>query len=186
MPDLQSPDPGRKLQEKYNLLGTTPAPFLSPELVPVVIIDDLSEQLPGAAFAIAAQDQPNAAGLQAQVALSLPIGAGVVITDIQLQLGQDAVGRLEIYQAGPTLPSAVTELWQDTRRSGAPQGVVTMGNTVGAVAEQVWATTTLTGGFVDIDLGNYVLSGTNRRLHVLQIGTNKSLYFTWRWVEREL
>lgn len=42
MPEIQSPDPGRKLQERYNLTGGSPSPFLSPEIVPVTLVDDLT------------------------------------------------------------------------------------------------------------------------------------------------
>jgi len=42
MPDIQSSDPGRKLQQRYDLLGAPPSPLLSPELVPVVVVDDLT------------------------------------------------------------------------------------------------------------------------------------------------
>ncbi len=44
MPELQTGDVARKLQERYALLGPPPSPFLSPELVPVVVVDDLTGQ----------------------------------------------------------------------------------------------------------------------------------------------
>ncbi len=42
MPDIQGSDAARKLQLRYGLLGGSPSPFLSPELVPVVVVDDLT------------------------------------------------------------------------------------------------------------------------------------------------
>lgn len=43
MTDIQQADVGRKLQLRYSLTGSAPAPFLSPELVPVVMVDDLTQ-----------------------------------------------------------------------------------------------------------------------------------------------
>ena len=42
MPEIQSADVGRKLQERYNLIGPPPSPFLAPDVTPVVIVDNLT------------------------------------------------------------------------------------------------------------------------------------------------
>ena len=41
MPEIQTPDPGRKVQIRYSLTGPSTLPSLSPELVGVVLVDDL-------------------------------------------------------------------------------------------------------------------------------------------------
>lgn len=43
MADIQTQDPGRALEMAYDLVGASPAPLLSPELVGVTIIDDLAQ-----------------------------------------------------------------------------------------------------------------------------------------------
>jgi len=86
MPDIQSSDPGRKLQQRYNLLGAPPSPILSPELVPVVVVDDLT-----GTDVLSAEFERPCAGFDtftgvvtsAQLFLLNPFGSGVLLTTDQ-------------------------------------------------------------------------------------------------------
>lgn len=188
MPDIQSPDPGRKLQARYRLIGTTPAPFLSPEMVPVVIIDDLSDETPGINFAIASGAFAGAVGVQFQTALVNPSSSGVILTDIRLYMTrEDSTNQpYQVWKNGPALSSPVTEFWQDLGRSGNPAGRVTMDTDGGAVTEQL-----ATGGMLQdveqlVDLSMFILPDDGSRLHLLMVGTNNPARAYWTWGESEI
>lgn len=187
MPDIQSPDPGRKLQARYRLIGTTPAPFLSPEMVPVVIIDDLSDETPGINFAIAAGAFAGAVGVQFQTALVNPSSSGVVLTNIRLYMTrEDGTNQpYQVWKNGPALSSPLVELWQDFGRSGNPSGRVTMDTDGGAVTEMV-----ATGGLLQdveqvVDLSMFILPDDGSKLHLLMVGTNNPARAYWTWGESD-
>ena len=184
MPEIQSPDPARKLQEKYDLIGSSPAPFLSPELVPVVIIDDLSDESPGIDFAIAAGAFAGAAGVQFQTAIVNRNGSGVLVTDVRLYITrEDATDQpYQVWQGGPALSSGLTPLWQDLRRSGVPSALLTMDTDAGAVTGMV-----ATGGMLQdreqlVDLSRFILAEGDK-LHLLMVGTNNPARAYWTWAE---
>lgn len=183
MPEIQSPDPGRKLQERYDLIGTTPAPFLSPELVPVVLIDDLTEEIPGVAFATVGHELAGVAGQQPQTAISNPAGSGVILTNLQLFVTCNSVCVFSLWRSGPALSVGVVELWQDQRRTGRPAARVTAGTDVGVVGTPVATTERLADTVAHFDLPNYVMP-VGSKLHLLAENNNMLLALTWMWGER--
>lgn len=186
MPDIQSPDPGRKLQQRYNLIGATAAPFLSPELVPVVIVDDLSQEAPGVRFASAAAQESGAAGVNSQTRLTNPTSSGVLIEQIRLELSTINSDSWFMFQNGPTLSTGITSFFQDRRVSGSPIGEVTHGVDVGVVTNTVaGGRGSTTRAAIIIGFPNYVLEpGT--RLHFFYSALNETMTFWWAWGERRL
>lgn len=184
MPDIQSPDPGQKVARRYNIVGPPPVLFLSPELVPVTIIDDLTKEIPSVAFAIVGGRQTNVVGQLSQVALTSRASTGVLLSDIIFRFDSpEGASDYELTQAGPSLSTGTTELWQDTRRAGNPAGVVTHGTDVGATASVVARGRVEAATRVEIALPNYVLAETNR-LHLLLASANLTLNFSILWSER--
>ncbi len=83
MPEIQSADVGRKLQERYNLLGAPPTPFLAGDVSPVVIVDDLTgidtlEQAFERRMVVQAT-RSGGIGNRAQLRLINPAGSGVLV-----------------------------------------------------------------------------------------------------------
>ncbi len=185
MPDIQDPGPARKLQRRYRLIGSTPAPFLSPELVPVVLIDDLSDEAPTSLFAIAADSQVNGVGLLSQSALTNPVGSRIIVENVEFQFETQASTLFGVFQGGPALSSAAVEFWQDQTRLGSPAARVTFGTDVGAVTEEIVRGGTLATTTNVIPLPNVKL-GENDRLHVLLESTDRLLQFWWVWSERAI
>lgn len=185
MPDLQDPGPGRKLQRRYRLIGTTPSPFLSPELVPVVIVDDLSDEEPTTRFATAADAVGATVGEQGQTRLRNPTGSGMIIENIVLEISRAAAGQWEVFQGGPTLTTGATEFWQDQAIAGSPQAQVTHGTDVGAVAERVARGNAGGTTQVTIPLLRFSLP-PDTQLHFLGIGANIGLDYWWTWTERAI
>ncbi len=182
MPDIQSPDPGRKVAEKYNIVGPPPVLFLSPELVPVVLIDDLTEALPGIAWAIAPVDQPGGAGVASQTALRNPSDSGILIENLSLRVNTSAGSNIEIHTAGPSLASTSPKDWQDQRRSGAPVGIVTQGTDVGAVTGRVFEGVASFLAVLAFTFNGWVMP-PGGKLHLIATVVNVTMQVTWQWTE---
>lgn len=79
---IQVPDLTRKLVTRYGLREKAPAPTLSPEIVPVVLVDDLiaeSDLIRPRIRPCAGFCQVNTAAAQGLVGLRNPSGSGVII-----------------------------------------------------------------------------------------------------------
>jgi len=184
VPELQSPDPGRKLQERYNLIGTTPAPFLSPELVPVVILDDLSQESPGVRFCTAGGALVGGVGENEQTKLSNGASSGVDITDIEIFFSSSANIIWELDRGGPALTSTLTSFFQDESVVGSPTAVVTLGVDVGATTGILMRGNAQNNMGVLVRLPNYVIT-PGFELFFICGTTNVSVRFFWTWGERD-
>jgi len=183
VPELQSPDPGRKLQERYGLIGSTPAPFLSPELVPVVIIDNLADIIPGEAWAISSINVSNVALETSISALTNPLGSGVIFTKIRLSIANPEGTTVFRVSQGAAAVTPTNSQWTDRRRAGAPVAAVTSGTALVPALSNVVITGDLrTQEFLTINLENHVLSpGT--ALHVSLTTISRTLNGFWEWAE---
>lgn len=184
MPEVQTSTPGVKLARRYGIKGTIIAPSLEPVIVPVVLIDDLSEDLPTVAFACAAENIAAAAG-QPQTALTNPVGSGVLLEDIRLGISHESTAITAVWQSGPALSSAGEEFFEDRDRAGSPHARVTLGTDVGAVADEIRNVRQLDNTLVVFDLTKQVL-GEGDRIHLLAELGNIALSFQWTWSERVL
>lgn len=79
MPIIQRPDLVAKVRKAYELAGPDAIASISPELVPVVLVDDLTLRDPGLAtiYAIGHGTQSGVAGEYPTVELWNPVGSGV-------------------------------------------------------------------------------------------------------------
>lgn len=184
MPEIQSPDPGRKLQERYNLIGTTPAPFLSPELVPVVLVDDLTEEDPGIRFAAVGFQIAAAAGTPNQVALRNPIGSNVIIENILVSIGASNAISWQVFEAGGLLSIAIVPAWADRRIAGRPAGRVT-GQSVATTATGI----RLGQGFTPANTSTLIDLRTQKlnedaRVHFETVTLNFAAVYQLSWSER--
>ena len=184
MPDLQSPNPGLKLARLYNLVGGFFTPFLSPEIVPVVIVDDVSDQDPGKAFA-AAGVAVSAVALQTSISTLLnPLNSGVNIIDISLMFATVASSQWALARlANDVTPG--TEQWQDRRRLGTPVGEHSSGTLlVAGIQDAILQGQILSSTPVHISLANHVLTpGTQLSLVIITINT--TLLGGWTWAEQD-
>lgn len=185
MPDIQTPDPGRKVATRYNIVGPPPVLFLSPELVPVTIIDDLSRDEPTLFWATAAREQAGVVGQQGQTRLTQLGTSRVLIENVELRVACNTSGNYGLFTGGPALANAAVEVWQDQRRSGSPAGVVTTGTNVGAVTGSLVDGMVLANTVVVLPLPNFIL-GPGDSLHFLMIVANAEIRFWWTWSERQV
>ncbi len=124
MPDLQSSDPGRKLALRYSLVGGGIAPFLSPELVPVVVVDDLTQDdVRALEFQRGCMANEVNAGVVARfprVGLQNPTGSGVLATLEWVYVGGSGSFQLEVSPFIGDNVIADHGAFRDTRIPGAP------------------------------------------------------------------
>lgn len=89
MPEIQTHGPAAKLRALFDLVGSSPAPFLSPEIVPVVLLNDLSEGSVGLSlldlaaqvderFYIANVSSGGTPAVRSRCSLINPVGSGVL------------------------------------------------------------------------------------------------------------
>ena len=115
MPEIQTPDPGRKVQLRYSLTGTSALTSISPELVGVVLVDDLR----GFSVLDATFERPcflshpstaAGAGNMPRIFFSNPVNSGVLARLNQAAFGPSSWGALIRIQlaatAGPGTTSA--------------------------------------------------------------------------------
>ncbi len=186
MPEIQSPDPGRKLQRRYNLIGSTPAPFLSPELVPVVLIDDLTEQAPGVLWATAGGQQGPSAGNNSYARLANPLNSGVLLEEISLRATMDTSSNWTLEDGTSVfLAFSLTPAWQDRALPGRPVGRISRDATAYVAANQLAQGYHLANRTVEIDFPNMVLpegQGINFIVQTVSVG----LFFWYKWAERQV
>lgn len=130
MPDIQVADVGRKLRDRYRLTGPPPAPFLGPELVPVVLVDDLTGlDVYDRAFlrpAVAWDTQTSGAnpGVNDSAVIQFvnPTNSGVLAV-LEFGVFGNPTSAGEITITGPTSTSNSPDkaaFWRDSRLDGTP------------------------------------------------------------------
>jgi len=192
MPEIQSSDPGRKLRERYDLVGASPAPFLAPELVPVVIVDDLTEfDVLSAEFerpctVHETQGAPGA-GVHAVVMLANPSGSGVLAIGDDVYLSTAPGGRINwrLFASAPVI--ADHGQFRDSRLPGTP-ACGSVATTSGVAPDDDWQ---IQLADLSIDTAGviYPLPYVISPGFVLQMKisiTNISLSASIRWRERTL
>ena len=138
MPEIHSPDPGRKLADRYKLVGPGPTPFLSPEIVPVAIVDDLTES-----DVFSTEFERTAVGLHtvtavvaqfAAVDLNNPAGSNLlfIVEDIVFNGSGSQELRFGLLASSGDVATATRVQWRDGRVSGDPRGQLFGSNPVGA------------------------------------------------------
>lgn len=188
MPDIQTTDVGRKLQRRYQLLGPPPTPFLSPELVPVVIVDDLTDlDVLEATFerpceGMATINAP-AVGSDAINALVNPADSGIVAT-VEWVLIEVAVAMHIEVEIRTTVTANVfgTRGFRDTRVAGTPACAFFQGSEVQTTPTRYFFIHEPTQRDRQIFLPWVVAPGSALVLHAGS--DNQELRSAWFWTER--
>lgn len=185
MPEIQTPDPGRKLAERYNLLGGSITPFLSPELVPVVILDDLSEEAPGPRFA---QAGGTSAGVVARFEgsrLQNSATSGVRMEQFRLSISSDTTTAFLLGEGGPGFAAGIVPQWQEQGFAGTPAAVIEIGDAASGATAVIAAGTLLANVQVTLEMPNVILvPGTQLSLSL--VTADVALRLHWQWAERDL
>lgn len=111
MPIIQRPDLVQKIRKEYELLGPDAIATISPELVPVVIVDDIAERDPDGPnlAAVGYSTCPAAAGSYSSVLLYNPSGSGKDLFLEQFVYAADNAGiySLRYWNAAPATAGVV-------------------------------------------------------------------------------
>ncbi len=193
MPDIQTTDVGRKLQRRYQLTGPPPTPFLGPELIPVVLVDDLT----GIDILEATFERPcwahistgQVVGEAANHAIVNPVGSGVLATIESVVPDVESNATVLEFEFDTTVVANAFTLrgFRDSRVIGNPA--------CGMLADTAVATAS-TGWQVQFNSGDPLVSITKIPLGwVLAPGTafimkanrnNEAIRSSWEWTERLL
>ena len=184
MPDSQNPDHVRKIIAEFQLKGQNLIPTVTGEIVPTVLVADLtSEERPEDRWAIGGVASGAAgAGNQTLIALANPAGSGVVLLLERFWLHQP---NADIVSAEVQIAVTVgtPQVWRDTRLPGETTGVVTSFALASAVLPAMqWALVAATT--LDVIFPAVLMPGTSIRLR--QLNANETLSGGFFWRERNL
>ena len=138
MPDIQDPTIPRKLARRFGIKGEEVAPFLSPEIVPIVVVADLStpqeEDTDYQRSGWGAEVIGGTVGNQSHVQLFNPAGSGAIIHVEAVLVTIDTAGVIRLVQYDAALTTLSAQIaWRDRRISGAPSAEVRIQDNNGAL-----------------------------------------------------
>lgn len=189
MPDSQNPEHVRKLIAEFQLKGANLIPTVTGEIVPTVVVADLTAQGPQAIDRLAMGGllgTASGAGNQNRLALSNPVGSGTLIVMEAFWVETAAADFVApLFRNFAFTPGGFVQ-WRDSRLLGDPVG--TMGSGVqGALvlgAPHYQTQVTATDSHVQIPLV-YTLAPGNS-VEFTQNGQNAAINFGCIWRERTL
>lgn len=189
MPTIQDPELNQAIRRRFELVGRDPINFLAPEIVPVVLIDDLSiAPTTGWRGAITGSSINRVAGEVAAFQVFNPVGSGKLVRWDRVVLSDpDGISYYHLGRYNVDLDAALTQkFFRDTRSEGGPVAKVNattdatpnLGNRIGIFRTQASSTNT----FLDLD---YILE-PGEGLLIQLTDTNHILNCTAWWSERHL
>jgi hypothetical protein len=189
MPDSQNPEHVRKLIKEFQLKGANLIPTVTGEIVPTVLIADITAEGPQAEDRLAVGGllaAASGAGNQNRLAIQNPAGSGtLIVLEAVWFEGAAADFVVPIVRAFTFTPGGFT-FFRDTRLGGSPVGEVAAGTQVAAVLGaphiQVQITGTDTTSLIPYQ---HVLS-PNNALEFTQQNQNTAINCGFLWRERTL
>jgi hypothetical protein len=182
MPDSQNPEHVRKLIAEFQLKGTNLIPTVTGEIVPTVLVADLTA-------AARAEDRPAWQGVirpaagapnQNNATLSNPVGSGVVAVLEKIYVSTPAADEVEL-ALDPGAIVLVASTWRDLRIAGAPS-LGAFGNTraTQVLRADKFSTDVITPP-IEVDL----VLPPNSSLRVTQGAANSTMHVLFFWRERD-
>lgn len=188
MPEIQVPELARKLARRFGITGYSPAPTLAPEIVPVAIVENLTdpneEDTGFERLCIGTFSQANVAGQYSHAQLLNPTGSGIIVNVEALYLHADNATTLRLKDYDTALTTAADAYFRDRRLEGRPGAqvrnqadVAMLGTTLGNFAVATAADT------IAIPLDFLLPEG--KAIAVVGVTVNLYLYGTFFWSERQ-
>lgn len=183
MPPIQRPDISRSLAKSFGIVGFGGPESLSPEIVPVVMVDDIrpstsTRKCQGGLL------QGAVAAENAQVQIFNPNNSRTILEVYQVIYTPSAISRIGMRESDAALPNGgATSRFTDRRLAGRPVGDV-RSDTVAVLVgdgQGVWQSARDPGGYV-IPVDYVLVPGTG--IELLSETVNLSLFCTWFWRER--
>lgn len=186
---LQDNTPSDKIKAAYGIKESSLLPTISPELVPVVIVDDLSE-LTQERLCVA-QDVRAAAGAGNVNTwrLANPAASAVIVTITSIQLHTDGVNQAFRWNTSDVaaLPTTLTPQFIDLRVPGFPVAVWSFTATaVAIVASSGYRTGQINQLTLTESLPSLVTLTPGDQLTIQQEAANSAAGVAFFWKERDL
>ena len=190
MPDSQNPEHVRKLIREFQLKGANLIPTLTGEIVPTVLVADLTEDTSGIDRLAHGGRIGSLAGAanQSMVVLVNPPGSGILVTLEKWWAWSSAAG-LDFVQFQVVLASGITgnaTAWRDTQLLGEPVAQITRTTQVTAVLGVPQIPIDDGAIFPPVVMkGRWVLAPADSFV-VIQNVANLALHAMFMWRERDL
>ncbi len=190
MPELQSSDPSRKIRTRYDLVGTSPVPSISGELVPVVVVDDLTGfDVQSAEFERPCMvNEVNAAVVARfpRIALMNPADSGVLGILEWLWITGSGAMQIEIGILEQTLAIADRGAFRDSRIPGVPACGTFQGDVAGPAERDFLIGIVITGNAPNQIFSLNMVFGPGFSIDVRGSVNNTTLQVQYMWRERTL
>lgn len=186
MPDSQNPEHVRKLIREFQLKGANLIPTLTGEIVPTVLVADLTAAGPQAQDRIAFGGQIGTAagvGDVNRLSLSNPAGSGsLILVDRIWSWNNTNADEIEVTIASAALTGAAGA-FRDLRLTGEPVALLTRTAVTSGVLSP-FKFTLLADTVLEIDM--HIILTPNTRVDVIQLNDNNPLQADFLWRERSL
>jgi len=139
MPEIQVPEIVSKLRRRFQLKGHASISTLAPELVPVIVVEDVTDAMEDVWVPAMAHGIEGATVNEYSMhLLANPVGSSriIIIDDIFVQ----STAAVEVQLRGRTasnLTNVDGVVWRDTRKRGFPTAVYSTGSNVAAVGDNL-------------------------------------------------
>lgn len=184
MPIIQRPDLVEKVRKAYEITGPDAVSTISPELAPVVIVDDLrqrQEDLERRAVGHAVV--AAVAGQYSQTNLYLPPAATATVLKVEHALvSTSGTGVTYLTDDSTTFASAADSYrWRDRRLAGGTQARMTKGTTAGAPGGSTWGQIPVQNNVtLDLELDWYLEPGYGICFHHRVVNTTLYVVLFWK------
>lgn len=190
MAQIQRSDLVEKLRRAFSIITGSVGSTMSPELVGVVIVDDvtgadvISQAYPRSA--VGGSQAAAAVGFNGKIGIENPVGSGVelflekVLVSFQTANGQFSIRRDLTPPAGR---NAAISAWKDRRNQGNPSAITWDENATASDGTEMLLQAGLVNTVIPIPLG-ITLPPTGETVFVQVQATNATIIATFYWNER--
>lgn len=189
MPDINAPDIGRRVRRRYSMKGDSGIATLSPELVGVVLLDDLTgpedQDVAIIRPAIGETQQAAVGGEQGHCQLLNPADSGTFVQVEAVLVILATAGTIIIGEHATALTSNGTnKVFRDQRVAGTPLAETRLQTNAGGLTDQDFARLALPAANESILIPLDLFIGAGQGLTIRAITVNVLLATTWFWTER--
>ena len=185
MPEIQVPEIVQKLRKRFSIKGTGSISTLAPELVGVILVEDLRDQESEWNPCTAGGNRTPVAGELSHRGLWHPAGSGKIVILDRIRVRLATTGWYQLRRATVSLGNQQQGLTRDWRRHSAFAVCEETHNTSVGVVGDVYNSAGLAAdpGSQDVALGITIIPGSG--LSVVAGTANIGLTVQWFWRERD-
>lgn len=184
---IQVPEIARKIQRRFGTDGPAPVHTVAPEIVPVAIIEDLTQAGPEDTgflrFCIGYSDPPTpAASNYCHAQLFNPASSGVLVHLEGAYCSVASASKIYVQLYDTELSSAGVQNFRDRRLEGNPAARASRQNHTAYLGTRIAPLTLQQDDVTSIPLDILLPPGSG--LVIVAASSNMAMYTVWYWSER--